>query len=221
REEAKRARKSLEFLGISPEGDLAEMRRLLLSRKLELGHQKIVELCRRDVARSKRMEKILLLASHGPAKPCCLELRAQGISAKEFVEWFEAVNAANDEKAMLAAHPDHYLIDTSPSGKQLVYERYGGSPFVSRAVIDFANNDDVLKKADPEYPWLIAGAAINDSGKAIGGALHQFKDIPGGMEGKLQINFPSMMPKKIVEGHKIHLAIEFGNWIEAAGRSLD
>lgn len=40
------------------------------------------------------------------------------------------------------------------------------------------------------------------------------------MRGVLSIDFPLLTPGAVLSGHKLHLAIEFSNWIEAATASL-
>ena len=54
----------------------------------------------------------------------------------------------------------------------------------------------------------------------IGGATHQFRDADEGMRGVLSIDFPLLTPGAVLSGHKLHLAIDFSNWIEAPSASL-
>lgn len=45
------------------------------------------------------------------------------------------------------------------------------------------------------------------------------KESSNGLHGLLTIYFPALVPKRIVEGHKRHLAIEFSNWVELAAKN--
>ncbi len=49
--------------------------------------------------------------------------------------------------------------------------------------------------------------------------MHQFQDTKDGLHGILSIDYPLMTPPVIMNGHKVHLAIEFSNWIEASYES--
>ena len=40
------------------------------------------------------------------------------------------------------------------------------------------------------------------------------------MRGVLCVDYPLLTPGAVMSGHKVHLAIEFSNWIEAATASL-
>ena len=56
-------------------------------------------------------------------------------------------------------------------------------------------------------------------GTIIGHALHQFRETGAGFDALLVIYFPAAAPDDLVEGHRQHLAVEFTNWITAAGIS--
>lgn len=154
--------------------------------------------------------------SFGRVKPCRMEVFARGISAAEFVGWFEGRNAANDETALIAAHPEHYIIENTPEGRQEIWETNGGSPFTAHFVIDFSDKADAMAQRLEGYTHFIAGKAVDAEGRKVGGSMHQFRDTPDGMQGVLSIDYPMRTPNVIMSGHKMHLAIEFSNWIEAA-----
>ncbi len=45
-------------------------------------------------------------------------------------------------------------------------------------------------------------------------AYHQFKSLPDGLVGKLCALFPAATPMEIVDGHQVHLSIEFSSALE-------
>ena len=70
--------------------------------------------------------------------------------------------------------------------------------------------------ADPGYPVQLAGVARDSSGTAIGGVRHQLRDLDGGFEAWLTVEFPRLTPSRMIRQHRWHLACEFSNWIEFA-----
>lgn len=217
--EEKRSRVAGKKLGLQFTNEtLSQMRQALLERKLELGHAGMQQCCQKDIALSSRIFKLLSSLSRGRLKTSQIEIEVQGLSAKAFLDWFEGRNEVADEAALLAAHPEHYII-ASKDNRQWVYETAGGSPFVSEFIIDFNQKGDLVKDMLPDYPYQISGQALDKSGKPMGAALHQFKESSNGLHGLLTIYFPALVPKRIVEGHKRHLAIEFSNWIELAAKN--
>ena len=156
--------------------------------------------------------QFLVALSGGKRTSSQIEIHATGLSAQEFIHWFEERNALADQVALLAAHPEHYVIDCQDK-QMFVIERTGGAPMISEFTIDMGELEDLEKEFLPDYPHRIAGQAIDSKGRVIGAALHQFRDTEEGLEGILRIDFPKRTPKVIIEGHKKHLAIEFSNWI--------
>ncbi|MGQ4717288.1 hypothetical protein ACUN22_26810 [Streptomyces anulatus] len=98
---------------------------------------------------------------------------------------------------MTAAHPDHFLIQALPDGRQEVIETTGGSPLPSRFVVDYADLSTLVTPAD-------SAADAEAAGVAISGNAH------------LCVEFPRTTLPRILSEHRRHLAIEFGNWVESA-----
>lgn len=171
--EMERCRIAAERLGVKLPDDISieYARRAVLERKLDLGHEAIGALCAADIRKAKTVVQIMRKLSFGKVKPCRVEVMARGISAKQFIEWFENVNAKNDEATLLAAHPEHYLITNAPAGRQHIIETNGGAPFTAEFTIDFSDKKDALAKQLPDYPYHIAGKAVDDHGKRVGGSM--------------------------------------------------
>jgi hypothetical protein len=63
---------------------------------------------------------------------------------------------------------------------------------------------------DETYPFAFgAVATLVDGTDSNAPAFMQFKPIENGLALKAGCCFPAMAPKEMVEGHKLHLAIEF------------
>lgn len=120
------------------------------------------------------------------------------------------------ELSMLAANPDHFLITTTPTGQQEVIETTGGSPLPSRFLIDYQDLASLQTALDPTCGADASGVARAESGLPIGGVRHQFRDTDAGFHAHLIVEFPRLLPSRLVRQHQWHLAVEFSNWIESA-----
>lgn len=194
----------------------AEQRRELLERKLALGHGALLAMLRRDLWLSERVTR-LTVALSGPARRFSrCEIALPEGSAEHFAHWFQSRNDRDDEAAMIAACPDHYIIARDSQGRQRVVETTGGAPLAGDFTVDYADVSSLLTTPDPAYPHQVAGVARLDDGLAIGGVRHQFRQEGRGFRALLTVEFPRRVPGHMVAAHEWHLAVEFANWIEAS-----
>ena len=216
--ERRRALVVLKKLGGQPFGDedLKTLNYQILNRKLTLGSEGIRQLLQSELALSQPIANFVARMSCGLRRYSVTELLVDRGSAKEFVEWFLQRNELNDEITMLAASPDHYLIQKNADGAQEVIETTGGSPLVGRFMIDYLDLSSLRSSPDSHYPYQAAGVARSEGGLAIGGVRHQFRNEGFGFRAKLLVEFPMMIMPGAVSAHRWHLASEFSNWIEAA-----
>jgi hypothetical protein len=142
-------------------------------------------------------------------------------TARGFTEWFVARRDRNDERAMLVACPDHYLIRTPRSGVQEVIEVTGGAVVASRFVIDYADTAGIPVAREPRCAVALSGWARTADGARIGAIRHQFWDNPqGGFSAQLAVVFPAELPPWMFSEHSWHLACEFSNWVSAYVKSV-
>lgn len=206
---------TLEMASAPPPAVIDQMRQDLLSLKLKLGSQRLKEILADELAVSKAIEQLLVGVSFGRYTLSVVDVQCDQGSAEGFVKWFAGRVQANDEPAMLAACPDHYVIETQTNGQQYVLETTGGSPLASQFDIDYSNTSGNPVALMPGLPARVGGVAL-DGGRMIGCAYHQFGTQPGGgFRGRLSVAFPWSTPWFMVDGHRWHLACEFSNWIEA------
>lgn len=218
--ERRRARVVLKRLGGKPAGNenLDILRQQLSDRKAALGSDGMLQLLRGELRIAQPLTHALAYLSCGWRRFSVTELLVQGGSAEAFSNWFLQRVELNDEAALLAACPDHYLIRTDAQGGQEVVETTGGSPLASRFTVDYRDLSSLRSQADPSFPYQAAGVARAANGLAIGGVRHQFRDEAGGFRARLTVEFPGLILPGAVAAHRWHLACEFGNWIEAAFR---
>jgi hypothetical protein len=214
RNEAGRITAAARKLGIAdPTGRLAERREALLSAKLDLGTDEIDRRLAREIAAAGAVTRGIARVS-ARRRTSVTDLYVATGSAQRFVEYFEGLVDENDEQAMLRAHPDHFVQSVGADGYRVV-ETTGGSPFATEFLIDYDDLASLVTPTDPAFSFQMAGVA-RSKGAAIGGVRHQFRDTPDGFHARLTVEFPLPTPPWMVSGHRMHLAVEFSNWIEAA-----
>lgn len=194
---------------------MAQLRLELLNAKVQLGHQRIQDIHKEELALAKAVQQLLLLTSFGRYTVSAIDVQCDQGSAEGFVKWFSGRLQANDEPAMLLACPDHHIIETRSNGLQYVLETTGGSPLPTQFDIDYANTAGNPIALVAGLPHRMGGMAL-DGTRTIGCAFHQFGDqAGGGFRGRLSVAFPRSTPWFMIDGHRWHLACEFSNWIEA------
>ncbi|MBQ1088974.1 hypothetical protein [Streptomyces sp. B93] len=189
---------------------------------LAYGPQGLRELFAEPLRASDRMWKDWNTASAGqPLREARAELTVTGVTLDEFrahVTDFDEL-----QKLVVAANPDHFFFCPERPGAAYAMETFGmhGPP------------TDVLVAVDPALPapfglddgfqLLLSGHVrlTSDDTPIDIIAYHQCKPLPNGLLVKLCALFPAKTPTELVDGHKLHLAIEFAATVEmiAAARS--
>ncbi len=215
--EDRRITAAAQRLGVAPPAgdDVAARRDALLQNKLDLGSAEIGRRLRSNIRLSRPLARVQAAAS-SRRRFSVVDLSITGGKASEFVAWFRDRTAESDERAMLRACPDHFVIRTLRDGRQEVLETTGGSPLTALFVVDYTSCTTLLTPADANYPHQIAGTASDVSGRPIGGVRHQFRDTDAGFVARLTVEFPLPTLPSMVSAHRWHLACEFSNWIETA-----
>lgn len=214
--EDRRARSVLKRMGLPVSPDRAGRRLALSEKKLDLGHDAIRAMLKRDLIWSERIARIVCAMSGARRRFSVCELSVSSGSAEKFVRWFEERSRLGDERPMIDACPDHYIIALDKAGRQVVTETTGGSPFASEFTVDYSDLSSLKSAPDAGFPYQVAGVARLSDGLAIGGVRHQFRQDGEGFRARLTVEFPAAMAGAMVAEHRWHLAAEFSNWIEAA-----
>lgn len=215
--EARRAAVVAKKLGVvARAADVATLRRVVVERKLELGHAGLERLLDRELRWSARIGRLGAIVSGRRRRACTIELTS-GTGAAEMVpRWYHDAITTNDEVPLLAACPDHYISRMHPDGAQEVIETTGGAPLAVRMFFDSSDLTTLTTAADGAFPVQWAGVARSADGLALGGIRHQFRDERAGFHVRLTVEFPLTTPAYMIVAHQWHLACEFSNWIEQA-----
>lgn len=215
--EARRLPKAARKIGLPvPAGDLARQRAAFADSKLDLGADEIRRRLARDIRLAGGVARRSTQLSFGHRATSVCDLHVTGGSAAAFVDWFTDAGRDDYTHGMIAANPDHFLIDTAPDGRQEVIETTGGSPLATQFFIDYDDTSPLVTPRDAAFPVEAAGVARTAGGLAIGGVRHEFRDEANGFHAHLCVEFPWLTAPYMVAQHRWHLACEFGNWITAA-----
>ena len=216
--EGKRAEKVSAKLGLgSPPPGLAERRRLLVERKLELGHEELERRLDRELRWAGRSGRLLSALSGTRRRLSVVELTGAEGACEAMPARYKQAMEGGEEAWLLSASPDHYVLSRNADGVELVIETTGGSPLAARIYLDDGDVGSVGTAEDPAFPvqWVTVGRP-RPGGPPSGGIRHQFRDETRGFAARLTIEFPAATPGRLVGAHQWHLACEFSNWIEAA-----
>ena len=129
-------------------------------------------------------------------------------------------NTSENRFSCLRANPDHYLLKGLDATDQEVIEFTGGLPFPIQFTIRYGDFNGLVSKQESAYPVQAAGASYLNNGFCIGAVRHQIADTEDGCKVKLSVEFPALLPKKNIEAHERHLAIEFYNWFSEFERRI-
>ncbi|MGW5137937.1 hypothetical protein ACWEPH_02565 [Nocardia beijingensis] len=115
--EAKRIPKAARKIGLPvPAGDLASQKVAFADRKFALGAAEIRHRLAHDIRLSDAGAAITRKVSGGRRGMSICDLHVSGGNAQEFSDWFLDTGRDDYAYSMIAAHPDHFLIDTAPDG---------------------------------------------------------------------------------------------------------
>lgn len=202
--------------------ELFYARRALDRFRTKLGRQGLLDLLAEDIKEGNAFLRESARTSNGNFKAGTTVLATQGLSSGAFLAWMDKA-FAGDERALLAAHPEHYVMGTDEIGARVV-ENIG--PHVSdfymggwgTAELAWAEDAEELLP-ESEYPRKMSSNLFLADGTVVGRALIQFGDTADGFTANLTVYFPTTCPDDVLDHHLRHYAVEFRNWIVAAAAS--
>lgn len=194
--------------------NIAQERNLMADAKLRAGDAAMRQLVAGDLLLTNLLSTAAAAIPHWSTSE--IDLFSSRGTAEGFAAWFtRRAITLDDQRSMLIACPDHYLLHGTEPSRQEVIEVTGGAVLASQFVIDYGATADLPIVIDPDFPVRFSGAAINPSGVVIGGTNHMMRTLAKGFQLHASIFFPSTLPFWFETEHRWHLACEFSNWIEA------
>ncbi|MBO0918826.1 hypothetical protein [Streptomyces laculatispora] len=200
--------------------ELFYARRALDRFRARLGRQGLLDLLAADIEQGNAFLRESALASDGSFKAGTTVLTTRGLASGTFLAWMDKA-FAGDEKALLAAHPEHYVMAPGADGSFNVVENIG--PHVcsffmggwgTDAMAWAADADELLPES--EFPHKMSSNLFLPDGTVVGRALTQFGDTADGFTASLTVYVPTTCPPDVLEHHLRHYAVEFRTWIIAA-----
>ena len=197
--------------------ELFYARRALAHLKTLLGSQGLLNLLADDLKNGEAFLREAVEKSNGEIRPATTVLAVTGLTAAEFSAWMD--EAAMNQDTMLAAHPEHFVMDGRPDGTLHLVENFG--PHICSCIVAFGEGADWAatapeRLADATYPHKTIATIKLTDGTTVGRVLSQFGDTGDGFSASMSIYFPAACPDDLIEHHRRHLAVEFTNWIRAA-----
>ncbi|MFD7028723.1 hypothetical protein ACFWAR_11890 [Streptomyces sp. NPDC059917] len=199
--------------------ELFYARRALDRFRTLLGRQGLLDLLAADREEGNAFLRECARTSDGRFKGGTTVLATKGLTSGAFLAWMDRA-FAGDERALLAAHPEHYVMGTDSIGARVV-ENIG--PHVADfymggwgtdALAWAADADELLPEED--FPRKMSSNLFLADGTVVGRALIQFGDTADGFTANLTVYFPRTCPDEVLDHHLRHYAVEFRNWIVAA-----
>lgn len=212
--------------GPTGSGTVDDFERFYAARALDrfrtrLGRQGLLDLLAEDIEAGNAFLRDHARASAGEFTAGTTVLSARGLSSGAFLAWMDRA-FAGDEHALLAAHPEHYVMAPATDGSFHVVENIG--PHVcsffmggwgTASTAWAADADELLPES--AFPHKMSSNLALADGTVVGRALTQFGDTPDGFTAHLTVYVPVTCPPEVLEHHLRHYAVEFRNWIAAAG----
>lgn len=202
--------------------ELFYARRALSRFRARLGRQGLLDLLAADIEEGNAFLRESARASGGDFTGGTTVLETRGLTTGEFMAWMETAFA--DENVLLAAHPEHYAMVDQPDGSVRVVENVG--PHVCSFLMGGWGAGETAWAADAaellpesEFPHKRASNLSLDDGTVVGRVLTQFGDTGEGFACRLTVYLPTACPDEVLEHHMRHFAVEFRNWIVAAGEA--
>ncbi|MEB8337572.1 hypothetical protein [Streptomyces endophyticus] len=203
--------------------ELFYARRALDRFRTRLGRQGLLDLLAEDIEKGNASLRECARTSDGKFNAGTTVLTARGLSSGEFLAWMEAAFEDGDERPLLAAHPEHYVMGTDETGARVV-ENIG--PHVcsfymggwGTAAMAWADGAAELRP-EAEFPHKKSSNLFLEDGTVVGRALIQFGDTTDGFTASLTVYFPTACPEDVLDHHMRHYAVEFRNWIVAAAEA--
>ncbi|MFJ1764900.1 hypothetical protein ACIOD2_31555 [Amycolatopsis sp. NPDC088138] len=132
-------------------------------------------------------------------------IEATGLTAAGFSAWM--TRAFTREDVLIAAQPEHYLMDMAdPRGPHIV-EALG------EHVVGFRmggwDESEVPGGTDRRHSLL----TLDDDGTVFGSVSTSFREAAHGMTVELSVTLPATSAPEAVEQHLQHFSVEFRSWL--------
>lgn len=197
---------------------------LNLKAKTEIGTEGIRKLYAGPLERSAQMWRDIAVdfneADEMPTASA--DIAVEGMTLEQFQKKLAFVLSGGDVSVM-SEHPEHFqftMMDNENVQEKCGMETmgmYGGPTEVIVMMGDASLNEKV--KADKEFPPAGCGTSrLVDGTLRKDIAHHQLRSTENGFVVRTTVYFPKNTPIEMIEGHKLHLAMESYEMIKSAAQ---
>ena len=201
----------------------ADAKRLLREAKEQLGFQGTQKLYQKEMDRCDQLWRDIVkdFDEAEPMQVCSADIEVSGLSIQEFSGALQAA-LSGEKGVIIRLEPDHFEYqpvdgeNTQKCGME-VMGMYGG-PNVVFTVI----KPELAARVTPSEGFRSTGCGtslLRDGTPRQDIAFHQIKPTPDGFVMRTCVYFPKNTPQEMVDGHKVHLAIETTEMVRMAYRA--
>jgi hypothetical protein len=206
------------------EFDLQRAKDALRETKQRLGNDGLVAIYAKELRKTDQMWREIAAASPSDVdlQPSTAEITADGLTMGKFMAAFYKMTKG-DRAMFFDIHPEHFITESprlTEATCMEVFGMYGGPTYMALTARRRGHGYEPIPIDADTSVAMVADCRLMSDGtpmKMIG--LHQFKVTPRGILLKAGVFLPAAAPKEIVEGHKLHLAVEMFNGMKFAGET--
>ena len=193
--------------------ELDSARRALRLLKGNLGPERLHALVKEQIVAGNALFRDHVARSNGEQATGTITLEASGLAAADFSAWMSRAFTRPD--VLLAAHPEHYLID--PKGPHIV-ETLGDHVvgFYIGAWDQSNVRVDGVVNSNKRYSQLL----LDDDRTVFGSISTLFSDTADGMRAELSVTLPATSAPYAIDQHLEHFSVEFRNWMLLAAAEI-
>ena len=201
-----------------------DVKRISVATCASLGWDGVKSLFRDQIQRSLHMwEQIVSDGAEGePAKLSIALLHVTGLVLEDYQKLSQRVMMESGKGTLeFLLHPEHFALSPTTEGLHGMETMgmYGGP--TEMWVVPDPQIETPLPR-DPEFPVAMVGYSRigrDATSTRNTSVMHQFKPLEHGILMKTCVFFPAKTPQDVVDGHKLHVAIEFSEGVKAAYQS--
>ncbi|KAK5694427.1 hypothetical protein LTR17_024819 [Elasticomyces elasticus] len=187
--------------------ELISARRALRLLKGNLGQDRLCDLIKEQVAKGNKLFRDHVERSGGRTETGTITIEATNLTVTDFCAWLSRAFTRQD--VLIAAQPEHYLMDMVDSHGPHVVETLGDH------VVGFHTGgwDESQVAESGGVDRRQSTLTLDDDGTVFGSVSTAFFEAPDGMSAELSITLPATSAPEAIEQHLQHFSVEFRSWM--------
>ena len=192
--------------------ELARARHALSYLKERIGNTRMRELLAADLQRTEEQVRAWLDDSDGQWQSESIELVITGVTAGQFVDWYDTALHDRREPDFRAGHPEHFISHPHDDGIEVI-ENVGETELPWHVFYRSLPEDGDFPVAwDEDFPVRFGAEVLDQNRRRVGFSMRQARDTSDGMHLRVTSFLPLAASPTLMRNHLNHLAIEYRNW---------